>query len=768
MADSDPPPSSECVPGKRSLLPSVSQYLKTSFRNDAVSGFTVAILGIPQAMAFAMLAGLPPIYGLYTSIFSAVFASLCGSSSHLVTGPTNSSCLILFSVAAPFVSRYDPLQLILLLTFIAGIAKLVFGLLRLGTMIRYVSNSVLVGFMAGSGALIAASQLKNLLGLNLPHAPSNTFFGMLFQAYHALSSTNPAAVGIGVLTALVIVLMRRINRNIPGPLLGLVLATGVAYAWGLGDAGYRWRVPLLRDVQSIHLSLSNLFRVPELLQPGHFDWRLVEALAPGAVALAFMGLIQTSSSARAVAVRSGQRVDFSRDFVSQGVTSLLGPFFQSFEAAGSFTRTAVCFESGGKTRVAPILSSVFTLGVLLVCAPMLDYIPQASLAGVILVVAFRLTDRRRLALVMQSGGESRSVFLSTLAATLILPLQYAIFVGVFLSIVFLLRVTSRPDLTLLVPRGPGRFEEVPFDQALPSPIVLVNIEGDLHFAAVENLDLELQKALSPQTRVVILRMKRLRAVGSSAMAIIEHFWQYLRARNIYLVACGIEKSLEGLLTRSGLREQIGEQNLFYADNTLFQSTELALARGRAIVEMELHREHPTVPLKPKPRVGHATARDLISRQCIRFGIGHSAREAIWLLSEMNKVYSHLEPHPLFLQDREGKLAGQLSPWRLLEAMTQDLTSEELEELDDAELGRRFSRCFDLPIQEICGTNLPKCSLDMPLVLLVAESVKLDQQVLPILDDGGRAAGSIGQHDLLLALGRILLPPTPHPEDEAHK
>jgi SulP family sulfate permease len=746
----------------------VSHYLKTSLRADAVSGFTVAILGIPQAMAFAMLAGLPPIYGLYTSIFSAVFASLFGSSSHLVTGPTNSSCLILFSVAAPFVSQYDPLQIILLLTFIAGIAKLVFGLLRLGAMMRYVSNSVLVGFMAGSGALIAVSQLKNLLGLSLPHDPSNTFFGMLFQSLHALSSANPAAVGIGISTALIIVLMRRINRNIPGPLLGLVLATAVAYLWGLGDADYRWRIPLLRDVQSIHLSLRHLFGVPELLKPGHFDWRLVEALAPGAIALAFMGLIQTSSSARAVAVRSGQRVDFSRDFMSQGLTSILGPFFQSFEAAGSFTRSAVCFESGGRTRLAPILSSVFTLVVLLVCAPMLDYIPQASLAGVILVVAFRLTDRRRLALVMQSGRDSRLVFLSTLAATLILPLQYAIFVGVFLSIVFLLRVTSRPDLTLLVPRGPGRFEEVPFDQALPSPIVLVNIEGDLHFAAVENLDLELQKALNPQTRVVILRMKRLRAVGSSAMAILEHFWQYLRDRNIYLVACGIEKSLEGLLTRSGLREQIGEQNLFYADNTLFQSTDLALARARAIVEMELHREHSTVPLTPKPKTGRATARELISRQCIRFGIGHSVREAIWLLSEMNKVHSNLEPHPLFLQDREGKLAGQLSPWRLLEAMTQDLTPEEMERLDDAELGRRFGRCFDLPIQEICGTNLPRCPLDTPLALLVAESVKRDQQVMPILDDGGRAAGSIGQHDLLLALGQILIPPTAHPEDEIHQ
>jgi len=586
MSDSDPPPPSPSLGGRKSLLPALSFYLKSTLRDDAVSGFTVAILGIPQAMAFAMLAGLPPIYGLYTSIFSAVFASLCGSSSHLVTGPTNSSCLILFAVAAPFTSQYDPLEIILLLTFIAGIVKLIFGLLRLGTMMRYVSNSVLVGFMAGSGILIAASQLKNLLGLELPNDSSNTFFGMLFQAFHALPSTNPAAVGIAILTALVIVLMRRINRKIPGPLLGLVVATFIAYAWGLGDADYRWRIPLLRDVESIHLALGDLFHVPLLLTREYFDWRLVETLAPGAIALAFMGLIQTSSSARAVAVRSGQRVDFSRDFVSQGVTSLLGPFFQSFEAAGSFTRTAVCFESGGRTRMAPILSSVFTLVILLICAPMLDYVPQASLAGVILVVAFSLTDRRRLALVMQSGSDSRSVFLATLAATLILPLQYAIFVGVFLSIVFLLRVTSRPDLTLLVPRDTGRFEEVPFDQAIPASIVLVNIEGDLHFAAVENLDLELQKALSPQTRVVILRMKRLRAVGSSAMAILEHFWQYLRDRNIYLVACGIEKSLEGLLTRSGLRERIGEQNLFYADNTLFQSTELAMARARAIVEIE--------------------------------------------------------------------------------------------------------------------------------------------------------------------------------------
>jgi hypothetical protein len=560
--------------------------------------------------------------------------------------------------------------------------------------------------------------------------------------------------------------MRRINRKIPGPLLGLVVATFIAYAWGLGDADYRWRIPLLRDVESIHLALGDLFHVPLLLTREYFDWRLVETLAPGAIALAFMGLIQTSSSARAVAVRSGQRVDFSRDFVSQGVTSLLGPFFQSFEAAGSFTRTAVCFESGGRTRMAPILSSVFTLVILLICAPMLDYVPQASLAGVILVVAFSLTDRRRLALVMQSGSDSRSVFLATLAATLILPLQYAIFVGVFLSIVFLLRVTSRPDLTLLVPRDTGRFEEVPFDQL---------------FRPRSSWSTSREICILPQWKIWTssCRRRSVRNAGgdfadeaTAGRGQLGHgdprtlLAVFARPKHLS-GGLRIEKSLEGLLTRSGLRERIGEQNLFYADNTLFQSTELAMARARAIVEMELHRDHPIAPLEPKLETDRATARELISRQCVRFGIGHSAREAVWLLSEVYKVYSNLEPHPLFLQDREGKLAGYLTPWRLLNAMTQDLDPEEMERLDDEELGRRFGRCFDLPIQEICGTNLPRCPLDTPLLLLVAESVKRDMQVLPILDDSGRATGSVGQHDLLLGVGRILIPQTPHPENDSN-
>ncbi|MBN1867072.1 STAS domain-containing protein [Candidatus Sumerlaeota bacterium] len=751
-------------------LRNLSGYARRDLRRDIVSGLTVGVAGIPQVMAYAIVAGLPPVYGLYSAIVSCVVAAVLGSSNHLVTGPTNPTSIIVFSVTATYAGQANHLEVVLLLTLLTGLIELGFGLLRLGGLMRYVSNSVLVGFTAGAAIVIAAGQLKEILGIAVDRSHATTFGGMLWQVGTHISRSNPYTLGVALFTVAVILGARRIHRRLPTHLLAVILSAALvcALGWHRGAAGEA-KVPVLMSIQEIRGTL-NMFHIPSLIVPSGLSPGLIHQIAPGAVALAIMSLVMTSSAARASAVGSGQRVDFSREFAAQGIAKIVGAFFQNFAGAGSLTRSALCQQSGGRTRMAAIVSAAITALALVSLAPLVGYIPIASLAGMVVVIAYEMVEKHRLHLVLKSGRDSRLVFGVTLGAAVILPLQYAIFVGVFMSIAFLLRATSRPDLTVLVPRSDGRFEEAPFERQALSPILLVNIEGDLYFAAAENLDDHLLRALSPETRVVILRMKRLRAVGSTAMAILEHFWQILRGRGIALVVCGIERDLVGLMTRSGLRQRIGEPNIFYADNLLLQSTELALARAQGIVEMERRRREAVakVPAGEPSKTRVPRARDLMTRRCVRFGEGHSLREAVWLLSGLIQRGDGSDANALFLQDRRGSLAAEITPRLLLERMVSGWDPSRDPDMSDSEMGRRFGEHFAEVLADVARKEMPRLTPETRLASLLRLVTRSEAGIVPICDASGRLAGQVGLDDLIVGLGQILDLPSLDPNSAVGK
>ncbi|NQU44388.1 STAS domain-containing protein [bacterium] len=741
---------------RRILTEDIPLYLRGNLRQDAIAGLTVAVMGVPQAMAYALIAGLPPVYGLYTAIVCCTVAALSGSSSHLVTGPTNALCMVILSLTAHLPQKYglSLLECILLLTLMTGLIQIAFGMLRMGGIIRYVSNSVVVGFTAGAGILIAANQLKNIMGVDIPREHAERFHEVLIKTLEKIPEVNPYSLAIGLGTALLVLLLPKISRKIPAALTAIGAATLLVYLTGWHDIPLEeWQVRVVRDIEPISRSL-NIAHLPQLIRHPHYE--LTRELGAGAVALAILGLIEAASIARAVAAKSGQRLDFNREFTAQGISNVAGAFFSNFAGSGSFTRTAVNYQAGARTRMAAIFSAAWTALTILLFSPVANFIPIASLAGMLIVIAYSMIEKHRLALAWRSGMNSRIVLFGTLLSTLIFPLEYAIFIGVFLSIFFLLKITGRTDLTQLVPRTDSGFDEVPFNRAAPAPIVTVNMEGDLYFAAVEDLDYELQRALTPVTRVVVLRMKRLRAVGSTAMAILEHFWALLQQRNIALVVCGIEEELVKVMTRSGLRRRLGEQNIFYADNKLFQSTELAMARAMSIVEMERRRDEKTGQIaQAVTAVAETTARHLMTRHCIRFGHQHQLREAVWLLAEMARRTPAMETPSLFLQNKEGRLAGKLSVWRLVEEMARSLNLSEMKNLTDPEIGTRLRQNFQKPIDRIARTDLPEFKLETPLAQLLRSSVKNDLRVLPVCDDGRRVIGLISEHDLLRAIGKIL-------------
>jgi anti-anti-sigma factor len=394
--------------------------------------------------------------------------------------------------------------------------------------------------------------------------------------------------------------------------------------------------------------------------------------------------------------------------------------------------------------------------VLAAFGPFANYIPLSCLAGIIVVTAFAMIQRDRLSMTWRSGSNSRIVMGGTLAATLLMPLETAVYAGVLLSIVILLRITGKPDLTQLVQHPEYGFEEVPFNRAAPSPVAIINLEGDLYFAAAEDLDYELLQALKPETRVVVLRMKRLRAVGSSAMAMLEHFHKVLKSRGIHLIICGVEDEMNRVLTGSGLRKLIGEQNIFYADNRIFQSTELALARSMGIVEMQRSRAEASTAAEQEHTLVATTAADLMQKRCLRFGSRHQIREAMWLISQFQQRMKTDHPQTVFLQDLEGKLSGELSVCSILKDLASAVPEKDASSYDDAALARALQPRLFGDIAALSRNDPVTVRHDEPLAAVYLRAARNGFRPMPVSDAHGRLAGVFDEMAMLRGLTKLLV------------
>jgi len=738
-----------------SPLRRVSNYIREDLRPDAIAGLTVAVMGVPQGMAYALIAGLPPIYGLYTSIIPTIIAAVFGSSRHLVTGPTNAMCMIILSLTASLQNRYgvNLIEIVLALTFLTGLFQLVFGIFKLGGIVKYVSNSVIVGFTAGAGILIAANQIKSLIGVSIPESQGGHFLVTIWATLTRFHQANPYAFLLGALTILLLIAFRRYAPKVPGSLIVLVALSFVAGLAGWSEPGRGdSHVKIVRDIQEITPSFD-IFSVPQMFLRPNLD--LIRELIGGALALAILGLVESTSISRAIASATGQRLDFNREFAAQGIAKMVSSFCHCFVSSGSFTRSAANHQAGARTRAAAVFSAVYTAIVLVAFGPFANYIPLSCLAGIIMVTAVTMIQKDRLSMTWKSGRNSQIVVGGTLAATLLMPLETAVFVGVLLSIVILLRVTSKPDLTQLVQHSEYGFEEVPFNRAAPEPVAIINLEGDLHFAAAEDLDYELLQALKPETRVVVLRMKRLRAVGSSAMAMLDHFHALLNARGIHLVVCGIEEEMSKVLTGSGLRKLIGEQNIFYADNRIFQSTELALARAMGIVEMQRSTNETESRDSLRETLVLTTAADLMQKRCLRFGEGHQVREAMWLISQFQKRMNTAHPQSVFLQSREGKLTAELDTPAILKHLAKGLTTTDAAGLSEDALARSIEpRLFD-DIRKIARPADITVKFDSPLSEVLWRASQNRFRSMPVSDAHGRLCGAFDEVAMLRGLTKLL-------------
>lgn len=408
---------------------------KDTVKADIFAGFTGAVIVLPQGVAFATIAGLPPEYGLYTAMITPIIAALFGSSHHLVSGPTTAISIVVFSTVSHHATPGTPefISMALTLTFLAGIYQLGFGLARLGALVNFVSHTVVIGFTAGAAILIATSQLKHITGVHIPKGDS---FLLTWKDFFVdFGSINIYLVIIALITLVTAILVKNYFRKAPNLLIGMIVGSVVA-------------VFLKQYTDGIVLVGQIPAHLPPFSAPD-FSFGSIKVMASEAFAVALLGLIEAVSISRAVATKSNQRIDSSQEFIGQGLSNIVGSFFSSYAGSGSFTRSGINYDAGARTPLSAIVAALALMAIILLIAPLTAYLPTAAMGGVILLVAYNLVDIHHIKQVLTFSKSESSVLLATFFATLFFELEFAIYLGVLLSLVLFLAKTSTPRIPTL-------------------------------------------------------------------------------------------------------------------------------------------------------------------------------------------------------------------------------------------------------------------------------------------------------------------------------
>lgn len=548
----------------------LKQYKRAYLLRDVVAASVVTFLGVPQGIAYAAIAQLPPAMGLYASTFPTLVGGLFRSSHHVVTGPTNAvSLLVGGGILA--LQGIDPVTIAVTLAFLTGIFQLMAGIFRLGAVVDYISRPVVLGYITGAALLIGLGQLPVITATQGGHG---TLFEKLGMWITQIPQTSLVSVIMAVSSALLIFGLRRVHTAIPGPLIVTVLATVLSLRWDLHAYGLK----LVMDLRPIPGGLP-AFSLPDL--------RLVGQLLPLAIACTVLSLVESSAVGRALATHTGQRLEMSTDFVGQGLANLAASVATGYPVSGSPARSGLNYRSGAQTRLSGILSGLFMLLILVALGPLANYMPLAAIAGLIIVIAIDLIDLQKIRSVMQSGLSDRSAFLVTLFGTWLIPLDKAIYLGVGISVVLFLRKARFLVFTALTLDVDHRFLEMESLEQRPlcPSIRILEIEGRLFFGVEGELQHLLDEEINrPQTQVLLLRLKRTQGLDFTIATVFQDAAKRLRQTNRWLVLAGLRKDAQQIFERVGVAQEIGLEHLFSNQSPWFADEDEALQHACALLK----------------------------------------------------------------------------------------------------------------------------------------------------------------------------------------
>ncbi|MCG8349880.1 MAG: SulP family inorganic anion transporter [Chloroflexales bacterium] len=528
----------------------VQTYQLRDLRPDLVAGLTMGVVSLPQGIAFALLAGLPPQMGLYTVVVGAIVGALWGSSIHLHTGPTNTSSILTFSALLPLFAPGSPQFIVAagLIAVIAGVFRVIMGLARLGVLVRFVSDSVIVGFSAGVGVLIISSELRNLFRIEAPPDP-----GVLSNiAAIVVQWSNlhwPSFVlGIGVIV--MVLGLQRLNRRLPGALIAIVVAATLVSIFNLDAAG-------LRVLGQIPQGLPPLAPLPI------FDLDLVGHLSTAALAIAIIGLVEATSVARAIAIQSGQRLDANQEFIGQGLANIACGILSGYGCSSSFNRSALNYKVNARTPLAAVFSGAFVLIAMLILAPLAAEVPRAALAAILIATAFGIFDRKEIARIMRGAHGDALIMIVTLLATVFLPLQFAVLSGILMALAYYLLQTSTPRVQTVLPDAAFQHLIHRPDKPNCPQLGIIDIFGDLYFGAVEHIEIKLRQNLAhnPTQRFLLLRMQSVHRCDISGIHMLESIVRLYRERGGDVFLVRIREPVLEMMQATGFYDYLGASNV---------------------------------------------------------------------------------------------------------------------------------------------------------------------------------------------------------------
>lgn len=534
----------------------IRSYNRADLRPDLIAGVTVAVIALPQAIAFAIIAQLPPQMGLYATIIGALVGALWGISSQAHYGPANAISLL---VAAALTNNFSPgtsdfIVAAGVMAVMVGLLQLLLGVLRLGVLVNFVSHSVIVGFTAGAGLLILIKQIDTFLGMQLDTANPYSAIQSLAANWTDIH-VETAVLGFG--TMAIILILGKLWPKLPGSLIAIVLASLVTFFLHLDRAG-----------------VAMIGELPRTLPPFSplpiFDWALIAKLSSGALAVGAIALVQTSAIVRSMAAQTGQRIDNNQEFVGQGMANIAAGFFSGYASAASFSRSAVNYKAGAKTPFAAIFSSIILLVITLVLAPLAAYLPMTALSAVIIIIAYGLIDFAELARIWRGAKGDAAIMIVTLLGTLFLQIEFAVLLGILFSLLLYIIRTSTPRVRAIVPNEGYRHLVHQSGQPSCPQLSVVEILGDLYFGAVNHVEETLLAQLDqhPEQRFLLIRMNSVNQIDFSGIHMLENVVHAFREHggDVYMIR--VQSTVLEMMRATGFEDLLGENHVQDEDRAI--------------------------------------------------------------------------------------------------------------------------------------------------------------------------------------------------------
>lgn len=573
-------------------------YSLAFFWKDLLAGLEVALLTIPQALAYALVAGLPTSCGLYAAIFSSLMASFLGSSRYLIVGPVNALAILMqagtadiiftyYREAAPAEKELLAIQIMTQIALLSGIFQVVASLFKLGRFTQFVSHSVVIGYLAGSAAAIIVNQFFVFMGI-----PSlegvNSLFDKIYYLIFNIESFNGPTLLMGCFSLILLVVLRKMGQRIPYAAMMLVGAALVSFLIS--------KTPYEMFTHSIDLvgSTADAYSVVPLFSWPSFNLSMMNHLLSTAFAITLLSIIETACSAKSLAAASGLGISINQEILSVGAANLISSCTGSMPVSVSNSRSQFNWHSGARTRFAGIFCALFVASIIGYFGSLVNAIPLPALAALLLVIGFGIVNPKQLLLCLKSTGSDAFVLLSTFAACIFFNLDTAFYIGVILSISLYLQKAAMPQLVEFAIDDEGDLRSLDRSEIyLRRPIRIIKVEGELFFGSADIFYTTLKSLAEDDesTRVILLQLKNARDIDATTCLSLLQLFEYLEKAKRHLVLSGMTHEMWDVMSNSGLISKIGKQNLFVFDEHaphLYMQRAIARAKQLAFED----------PLKP--------------------------------------------------------------------------------------------------------------------------------------------------------------------------